>query len=475
MRVLFVASECDPWVKTGGLGDVVAALPAALARAGVEVRVCLPFYRSVRRQVDAARSCATVLGTVIREARLPSGVPVYAVDAPWLFDRDGGPYQDRSGQDWADNGARFGLFGRVSAILASAESPLTWRPDIWHGHDWQAGLGPLWLKNGLARPAASLMTIHNLAFQGLFPPNLVATLGLPPATYAVEGAEFYGQLSFLKAGLHYACALTTVSPRYACEIQEETHGCGLQGLLRRRAGDLTGIVNGIDEQVWDPARDPLIEARYDARDCAGKRLNKESLQRRFGLSIDPARPLLVTVSRLTWQKGIDIAVGVADAWVEAGGQWIVLGSGEPDLEATVRALADRHPQAIAAHIGFDETLAHRLEAGADLFLMPSRFEPCGLNQMYSQRYGTLPVARATGGLADTIEDVDGDGATGTGFLFDEASPAGLWGALARALSVYRDPPRFAALRARAMSRHFSWEQSAARYADIYERLSRAPC
>ncbi len=470
VRVLFVASECAPWVKTGGLADVVAALPAALVAAGLDVRVCLPFYRSIRREVGEAPACATVLGALVREATLPSGVPVYLIDAPWLFGRDGGPYQDGEGRDWRDNAQRFGLFARVCASLASDETPLLWRPDVFHGHDWQAGLGPMWLKTALPGAAPSVMTIHNLAFQGLFPPETVNALRLPPGVYAVEGVEFYGRLSFLKAGLHYADVLTTVSPTYAREIQEEAQGCGLHGLLARRRADLTGIVNGIDDIVWNPATDPLITARYDSKTLAEKRFNKEALQRRFDLVVDPTRPLFGMVGRLTWQKGVDLVAEIADRLVQAGGQLAVLGTGERGLEDSLRVLARRHRGAIAVRIGFEEGLAHEIEAGADLFLMPSRFEPCGLNQMYSQRYGTPPVARATGGLADTIRAVGPGDCAGSGFLFEEATGTALWEAVEQALAAYRDASCWTRIMCHGMRQDFSWTRSALRYRALYHAL-----
>ncbi len=471
LRVLFVASECAPWVKTGGLADVVAALPPALAALGLDVRVCLPFYRSIRREVGEAPACATVLGALVREAPLPSGINTYLIDAPWLFGRDGGPYQDSEGRDWPDNARRFGLFARIAATLASDESPLLWRPDVFHGHDWQAGLGPLWLKTLLPGAAPSIMTIHNLAFQGLFAPEMVDALHLPPEVYAMEGAEFYGRLSFLKAGLHYADALTTVSPTYAREIQGEAQGCGLHGLLARRRDQLVGIVNGIDDRVWNPATDPLIPACYDRDHLAPKGVDKEAVQRRFDLAVDPARPLFGLVGRLTWQKGIDLVAEVGDRLAGVGGQLVVLGTGERGLEDALRALAARHRGAIAVRIGFDEALAHEIEAGADIFLMPSRFEPCGLNQMYSQRYGTPPVARATGGLADTIRGVEPGGGEGSGFLFGEPTGTALWEAIERALASYRSQAYWAQIMRAGMDRDFSWGTSARRYHALYDALA----
>lgn len=470
LRILFVASECAPWVKTGGLADVVAALPPALVAAGLDVRVCLPYYRSLRAEVGEAPPVATVVGALVRKARLPSGIIAYLIDAPWLFGRDGGPYQDADGRDWPDNAQRFGLFAHAAAILASGETPILWRPDIFHGHDWQAGLGPLWLKTGLPQAAPSVMTIHNLAFQGLFPPETVEALRLPPEVFAVEGAEFYGRLSFLKAGLQYADILSTVSPTYAQEIQGEAWGCGLHGLLTRRRDELAGIVNGIDDRVWDPATDPLIPSRYDRDRLAAKGANKEALQRRFDLVVGPSRPLFAMVGRLTWQKGVDLIAEVADRLVSAGGQLVVLGTGERRLEDALRVLAQRHRGAVSVRIGFDEALAHEIEAGADIFLMPSRFEPCGLNQMYSQRYGTPPVAHATGGLADTIDGVGEDGCEGSGFLFKEATGVALWGSIERALEAYRTPACWRRIMETGMRKDFSWAASAERYRALYHGL-----
>ncbi len=474
LRILYAASECTPWVKTGGLADVTAALPAALAALGVDVRVCLPAYRSVRKEVSQAPILAVLLGADIREAELPSGVKVYLVDAPWFFDREGGPYQDAGGRDWFDNPERFGFFSRVCAILASDDSPLPWRPDILHGHDWQVGLAPAFLRLERTAPALSIQTIHNLAFQGVFAPEYVSVLHLPPQAYAMEGVEFYGQLSFLKGGLHFADALTTVSPTYAREIQGDAYGCGLQGLLQHRQASLTGIVNGIDDVTWNPETDPLIAAPYSRDRLTDKCLNKRALQRQFGLPEEADRPVFGVVSRFAWQKGLDLVVDIAERLVAVPAQLIILGCGDPALEAAVKDMGQRYPQAVAAQIGFDEATAHAIEAGADFFLMPSRFEPCGLNQMYSQRYGTPPIAHATGGLADTITD-EGAGVIGktTGFLFREATSSALWAAIARALAWYRRPEAWHQIMSNAMSRDFGWAQSATRYRDLYEALLRS--
>jgi starch synthase len=468
-RVLFATPECAPLTKTGGLGDVSAALPAALHASGLDVRVLLPGYRPVLEGLRTASSRdLDVLGRATRllESRLPSGVPVYVLDCPELYVREGGPYQDPHGGDWPDNPLRFGVFCKAAALLAGGASPLDWKPDVLHCQDWPAALAALFLLLEPAR-AASVLTVHNLAFQGNFDAAWVSRLGLPPEYFSMDKLEFHGRMSFLKGGLASADAITTVSPRYAREILGEEHGCGLDGLLRSRAGALSGIVNGIDTAIWDPAGDPLVASRYDAATLHAKRANKAALQQRLGLPLETQVPLLGTVGRLTHQKGSDLIADAAAELVATPAQLVVLGSGDRAIEQALRAAAARLPGRMAVVLGFDETLAHLIEAGADVFLMPSRFEPCGLNQMYSQRYGTPPVARATGGLADTIADGE------SGFLFERAEPAALAAAVRRAAALWRDPQRWNVLQRRAMARDFSWAEPARRYADLYLRLATA--
>ena len=470
-RVLFVTSECAPWVKTGGLGDVAAALPAALRAAGADVRVLMPAYRGVSAQARLGSLLAHTDYGDIREAWLPSGVPVLLLDAPDLFDRPGGPYQDPAGRDWPDNVRRFGALSRVAAMLATEDSPLAFRPQVLHCNDWQTALAPAWLRFLGSTAAAALMTVHNLAFQGLFPASSVAELGLPAASFQPDGLEFYGQLSFLKAGLYYADAITTVSPRYASEIQQQPLGFGLEGLLAARSNVLQGIVNGIDTEVWDPATDPLIAARYDAKHLKNKAGNKIALQERLGLALDAAIPLLGLVGRLTEQKGIDLLIAAAPRLLALPVQIVVLGQGDPVLEAQLRALAGDHKRQMAVQTGFDEGLAHLVEAGADLFLMPSRFEPCGLNQMYSQRYGTPPVAHATGGLSDTISNYVGLAtADASGFLFLEPTVDAFVEAISRGLVQYAKPRVWSRIQRSGMRRDFSWNVSAARYLELYHQL-----
>ena len=463
-RVLFAAPECAPLTKTGGLGDVAGALPAALRALGVDVRVLLPAYGALPGREVAALE---LLGKRVRllESTLPSGVPLYLLDCPELYMRNGGPYQTGDGEDWPDNALRFGLLSRVAALLGGAGSPLDWRPDVVHCNDWPTALAPLYLQRE-KDPAASLMTVHNLAFQGLFEAQVLDSLALPRSDFSVERLEFYGRLSFLKGGLACADAITTVSPSYAAEIQAEAQGCGLDGLLRHRRAVLSGILNGIDEDVWDPARDPLIAERYDAASLEAKRANKAALQQRMELRVDAGVPLLGMVGRLTHQKGVDMVIAAAAELLALPAQLVVLGKGDRGQEHALAALAARHPGKVAVATGFNEELAHLIEAGADLFLMPSRFEPCGLNQMYSQRYGTPPVAHATGGLVDTI--VDGE----TGFLFERPERAALLAAVRRAVAAWRDRARWQTIQRAGMARDFSWAEPARRYADLYLRLAR---
>jgi starch synthase len=479
LRILFATPECAPWVKTGGLADVSAALPAALEGLGHDVCVILPAYPSVLEAAAYRRPFVEIPATAhfpactVHQSPLPSGVPAWLIHCPELFERDGGPYQDRDGRDWDDNAQRFGQLARVAALLAGDANPLDWRPDVLHCNDWQTGLASAYLHFAGGARAATVMTIHNLAFQGLFPPEEVARLGLPPESYAIEGVEFWGSLSFLKAGLQYADAITTVSPTYAREIQREPLGFGLQGLLAARSGVLHGIANGIDVAEWDPSTDRLIAQRYDADRLTSKAFNKEALQERLGLPPEARVPLVGMVSRLTQQKGIDLVVEVAREIVGLPAQLVVLGSGERELESALADVAKASAQRVAVRLGYDEALAHLIEAGADMFLMPSRFEPCGLNQMYSQRYGTPPVARATGGLADTIVDATpetlADG-TATGFLFEDESPVALLAAIERAIELYREPKQWRQLQRAGMAMDFSWGAAARQYAEVYAGL-----
>ena len=481
MRVLFVCSEIAPWVKTGGLGDVAAALPPALAELGVEVRLLLPGYPALlaahadRRPLDDVAGARVAPAADLPEARLSlatsgEGLTYVFIECPALFDRPGGPYQ-HGGVDWPDNALRFGLLSRTAAWLASHESSSNWRPDVLHCHDWQAALAPAYQRFRFDTSVPSLVTIHNLAFQGIFPRETLTTLDLPDRAFTIDGVEFHGSVSFLKAGLALATRLNTVSPGYAREILDAPHGCGLDALLRHRRDALSGILNGIDTEQWDPATDPYLPQRYTTDRMECKRANKRALQAEVGLPAMDS-PLLGSVGRMTAQKGVDLMLDCAEALVARGVQLALLGSGEAEFEQRALHLAGRHPQHIAVRIGYDEGLAHRIEAGADFFLMPSRFEPCGLNQLYSQRYGTPPIVHRTGGLADTVVDATSaqlaEGCA-TGIVFDAPTADGLLAAIERALSLTGE--QYRGLQQAGMGRDFSWHASAQRYLELYRELA----
>lgn len=489
MRVLFVTPECFPLVKTGGLADVSAALPAALARIGVDVRLLLPGYPAVLEGLSNVHEVGDLItdlpGTERARlvlGRMPDGTLAYALDAPALYARPGNPYLGPDGKDWPDNAQRFAALAWTAAGFAAHTSyDPWWRPDVLHGHDWQTGLMPAYLSlrpdrfAGPFRPG-TVMTIHNIAYQGQFSPHLLGDVQLPARAWAMDGVEYYGSLGFLKAGCWYADRLTTVSATYAHEIQTDEQGMGLQGLLSYRTNDLSGIVNGVDYEVWDPAADPHLPARYSAADPSGKAACKTELQIACGLERDAARPVAGIISRLTWHKGLDMVLENAAGWLAAGGQLAVLGTGEPWMEAGFRHLADRYPGGVGVHIGYDEGLSHRVQAGSDLLLVPSRSEPCGLTQMYAMKYGTLPLVRRTGGLADTVIDATPaalhDGVA-TGFAFVNATAQELGFALRRALIAYRKPALWNAMRARAMTRDFGWERPAREYLELYEGIGAA--
>ncbi|OAN51455.1 starch synthase [Paramagnetospirillum marisnigri] len=483
MRVLFASSEVFPLIKTGGLADVSGALPAALAEAGTDIRILMPGYPEAMDKAGAKRDVG-LLGDPLAigaEARLvsgklpESGVPVWLVDCPALFDRAGGPYQDAQGRDWPDNALRFGLLSRVAAQLCTDGSPAKWRPHVLHCNDWQTGLAPAYLHawEFLSRPG-TVFTVHNIAYQGQFAAEMVARLGFPPEMYAVDGLEYYDSLSFLKGGLFYSDKLTTVSPRYAKEVQTPAFGCGIEGLLARRSSDLVGILNGADYAVWNPATDPHLVHPFKPGDLAAKARNKAALQVELGLAQNADAPLMVIVSRLNDHKGMDLVLGVLPTILGMGAQVAVVGAGDRALEDGFRAVASAHPTQVAARIGYSEELAHRLMAGGDMLLMPSRFEPCGLTQFYAFRYGTVPVAHATGGLADTLVDTGYDTlmtGTANGFVFEHCNAGAFRWAVERAVGLYAKKDQWKKIVKSCVSQDFSWGRSASRYLDLYKSLT----
>lgn len=476
LKVLFATSEVAPLIKTGGLADVSGALPAALRAIGLDVRVLVPGYTQVMSQLVQHEVVATFDGLLLGfpyarllSSKMANGVPVFVLDCPSFYQREGGPYQDSSGHDWVDNALRFGLLSKAAAVLGSGASPLDWHPDLVHCNDWQTGLAPAYL-HFAEQAAPSVISIHNLAFQGIFPISTTEQLNLPPSCFSINGAEYYGNLSFLKAGLFYAEHITTVSPTYAKEIQLEALGFGMQGLLTTRRDDLTGILNGIDMEEWDPASDRYLFETYSSGNMAGKAADKQALQSKMGLYLESDVPLLGVVSRFTQQKGLDLLLEIAPLLTELPVQLAMLGSGDAQMQKTARDLSRSYPGKIGTVIGFDEGLSHQIEAGADMFVMPSRFEPCGLNQMYSQRYGTPPIVHATGGLADSVVDCTAatlkDG-TASGFVFSGMTAENLFDAIQRAVELYQNQHQWKILCDICMSKDFSWKKSAEAYRSIY--------
>lgn len=481
LRILFVTSEAFPLIKTGGLADVSGSLPAALRHLGEDVRLLIPGYPHIVEKLHNARvllelKWLPMVGNVtLMVGEMPdTGVPVMVIVSPFLYERDGGPYLDKIGYEWLDNALRFGILSRVAAILGGHNSPLTeWIPDIVHFNDWQGGLTPAFMRFSGAPCAKSVLGIHNLAFQGNFAEDWVEKLGLPFEAYHIEGLEYYGQLSFLKAGVYYADSITTVSPTYAREIQTPEFGFGMQGLLTKRSKDIQGILNGIDTNEWNPAADPHLPCAYDSSRLDQKQLVKQSLQQELGLAQDAHAPLLGVVSRLTHQKGLDLFLECAPTLLEEGCQIAILGGGDPSMEQGFRKLALERPLQVSVNIGYNEGLSHRIMAGADIFIMPSRFEPCGLNQMYGLRYGTPPVVRRTGGLADSVCDTTpatlADGSA-TGFVFEQAETPELLSTIRRAIAQYQDKSSWENIQRNGMARDLGWDHSAAAYRDVYLSL-----
>lgn len=475
MKILLASSEVFPFSKTGGLADMVGALARALAQAGQEVRVVTPLYRGIRKKFPAMRPVdwhfhlpmgLSWLQAGLWELEEERGLKIYFIDHPDFFDRAG--IYHEANISYADNAERYILFSKCVTHLARY---LAWPPDIVHVHDWQAALVPALMlqqkSEGWGNPPPTCLTIHNLAYQGVFPAEAFALTNLPEHFFNPEGAEFFGRLNCLKAGIAYADRITTVSPRYAREITTEEFGCGLDGMLRRRQKDLTGILNGVDYTEWNTTKNPHLFAPYSAGRLTGKKINKRELQKLLELPEDESIPLFGTISRLAEQKGVDIQLGALAEMLNTRMQFIVLGSGSPEYERGYRELARHFPGKVAVRFGYDETLAHRIEAGCDFFLMPSRFEPCGLNQMYSLRYGTIPIVRATGGLDDSVVDWTQNAQSATGIKFFEYTPRSLAKAIRKALVLYSQPKLLKACRQNAMKADFSWNKTVGAYLSVY--------
>jgi starch synthase len=477
VHVLSVASEVYPLIKTGGLADVVSALPQALARDGIAVHTLVPGYSPVigaLRKAEEVHAFAHLQGGPARLlAAHTAGLDLLVLDAPHLYARPGNPYLGPDGKEWPDNALRFAALASSAAAIARGIVPGL-VPDVVHAHDWQAGLVPALLHYGSVPRPATVMTVHNLSFQGQFPRELLATIGLPAEAYAVDGVEYYGTIGYLKAGLALADMITTVSPTYAAEIRTVEGGMGLDGLLRQRADVLTGILNGIDDTVWNPATDTHLAERFDAKHLARRSVNKTALQARFSLDAEPAAFVCGVVSRLTAQKGMDLLLGALPDLIADGAQLALLGSGDKSLEDAFVAAASGHPGRIAAIIGYDESIAHQIQAGADAILVPSRFEPCGLTQLCSLRYGAIPIVARTGGLADTIIDANEmalASGSGTGIQFAPVTRDNLALAIGRGMELWRDRQLWERMQSRAMATDVGWNRPAKRYAALFRALA----
>jgi starch synthase len=480
MNVLQVTAEIFPLLKTGGLADVAGALPAALNQVGCDVRVLLPGFDPIMADLQNPTLLARLTTpwgerVVLRQGVLGTlGIQAYVIDAPHLYHRPGTPYDDAQRQPYHDNHRRFAALGWVASLLACGLDT-AWQPAVVQSHDWHAALTSAYLAFGPVegRRVASVYTVHNLAYQGVFAPIHFFDLGLPPHAFGVNGVEFHGQVSFMKAGLYFADHITTVSPTYAREIQTPEQGCGLDGLLRSRAAEISGILNGVDETVWNPATDAAIDTSFDAKKPGGKARCKAALQQRLGLTVQADAPMFGVVSRLTEQKGLHLVLAVLDELVARGGQLVVLGTGETALEAAFQARAATYPQSVSVRIGYDEAFAHQIFAATDVTFVPSRFEPCGLTQMYGLKYGSLPLVHHVGGLADTVVDCAlehlADG-TANGFVFHSFNPQSLSRALARALALYVRPTEWRAVRQRAMQQPLGWDKAAEQYMALFRHL-----
>ena len=477
MEVLAVASEAFPLIKTGGLADVVGALPAALRGEGVTTRTLLPGYPAVTEALGEGKivwrwdelfggHAHLLVGTA-------RGLDLFVLDAPHLFARAGNPYVASDGRDWPDNAFRFAALARVGAWLARGLLP-SWRPDCVHAHDWQAALLPAYLRYDGPPHVGSVMTVHNLAFQGIFPAALLTALGLPPHALSIDGVEYFGGIGFLKAGLLFAERITTVSPTYATEIRTPADGMALDGLLRGRGGAVSGILNGIDTDIWNPATDELLPARFDATHLEERARNRRELQFRFGLAEDERAPLFAVVSRLTGQKGVDLLLAALPALLQEGGQLAVLGAGDAGLERAFRGTAAAHPGRVGCYIGYDEALAHLVQGGADALLVPSRFEPCGLTQLCALRYGAVPVVARVGGLADTVIDASPmalSAGVATGVQFAPPTAEMIEAAISRTAALHRMPDVWHRMQRNGMAADVSWRDPARRYAALYREIA----
>ncbi len=485
LNVIFASSEAVPFMKTGGLADVSGSLPPVLRSLGQDVRLVIPAYPSALERIGHCWEVAHLRlpghhePIWLLEGRGEDDMPVYLVHAPHSFDRPGNPYTGPDGHDWPDNHRRFALFSRAVTAIALNHAGLDWQPDVVHSNDWQTGLIPALLNTEWERPA-TVFTIHNLSYLGLFGRPAFDELLRPADLWRMEGLEFYGSASFLKAGLAYADRISTVSPTYAEEIRTPMFGYGLEGLLSYRSEYLSGIINGVDYAVWDPATDPALAQHFDVDSLELRPLNKEALQRHFGLPLREDVMLLGYIGRLVEQKGIDLILSMLQRLENKGGvQLVMLGSGDPALEKALREAQWHYPRMFSCHIGYDEGLAHLIEGGSDAFLMPSRFEPCGLNQLFSLRYGAVPIVHTTGGLADTVVDVTPVSlklGTATGFTFANADPQGLWYAVEKAVDLYKKQPNsWRKIVQNGMNRDFSWQNSAAQYVELYrEAMEETP-
>lgn len=464
-KVLFATTELTPYVTTGGLGAVAAGLPPALAKKGLDIRYLLPGYPAIRSQLKRAKMLHGFDDLYGQPAQLwlgtlPNGLKAYVLECDAYFDR-ANPYTDTNGENWGDNHLRFAAFAFVAANLARFDTG--WQPDLIHGNDWHCGLIPAYIRSAKTS-IPTVLTVHNMAFQGLFPQHMLASTGLPEEMFSIEGLEYHGQIGYLKSGLYYADAITTVSPAYAEEIRTTEYGCGLQGLLNDRKVTTHGIINGIDHAVWNPETDTALAAPYTARSLTGKKKNKAALLQECSLQPGANPFVLGVVTRMTHQKGLDLLAEALPAFLTHDTRMIVLGSGDAALEQRYRDLASQYPGQMAVIIGYDEDLSHRILAGADAIAMPSRFEPCGLVQLSAQRYGTLPIVRRTGGLSDTVEDGD------TGFVFEAASADDLRDCLFRAMATYADPKNWKRMQQKAMALDWSWEASAGKYLSLYRNV-----